>query len=218
MEFSESLVSFLGDPAVSTTLLVIAFSCVAMEIIFAGTGAFAGLGIASFVLYFMGGLMTSFSSWLAIILIVAAVVLFLMELFVIPGFGICGVLSVLSMFAAVVVVAPSMEIALMQIVLALVVAIAIVVVSLKCGKTRRVWNKLILSEKTTTDKGYLSQPLNINDLVGKTGVAATSLRPAGAAMIDDERIDVITEGIFIDAGENVKVVKVDGSSVIVVRI
>ena len=54
------------------------------------------------------------------------------------------------------------------------------------------------------------------ELLGKLGVAATSLRPAGAAEIGGRRVDVVTDGQFVEAGVAIKVIAVEGSRVVVV--
>lgn len=54
-------------------------------------------------------------------------------------------------------------------------------------------------------------------LVHHTGKAITQLRPAGIALIEGQRIDVVTAGEFIPAGESVEVVKVEGNRVVVQR-
>ncbi len=55
-------------------------------------------------------------------------------------------------------------------------------------------------------------------LVGRTGAAVTVLRPAGAIEIDGERIDVVTEGEFLEAGCKVRVVYVRGNRVVVAAV
>lgn len=54
-----------------------------------------------------------------------------------------------------------------------------------------------------------------HELMDKTGVAKTSLRPSGTATIDGESVDVVTEGSLIDPGTPVKVVEVEGLRVVV---
>ena len=58
-----------------------------------------------------------------------------------------------------------------------------------------------------------SQPLS--KLKGEVGKALTPLRPAGAAMINELKVDVVTEGKFVEAGTVVKVLRVNGSTVVV---
>ncbi len=53
------------------------------------------------------------------------------------------------------------------------------------------------------------------ELVGQSGVAHTALRPAGVAIINGQRVDVVTEGAMIERGEAVRVVAVEGMRVVV---
>lgn len=53
------------------------------------------------------------------------------------------------------------------------------------------------------------------DLVGMEGVAHTTLRPAGTAIIEGKRVDVVTRGDMIDAGARIKVIQVEGNRIIV---
>jgi membrane-bound serine protease (ClpP class) len=52
-------------------------------------------------------------------------------------------------------------------------------------------------------------------LLGKQGMTHTTLRPSGIAMIEGRRVDVVTEGVVLDAGVPVEVVKVEGNRVVV---
>lgn len=53
------------------------------------------------------------------------------------------------------------------------------------------------------------------DLLQRTGVAITQLRPSGTAFINGKRVDVVTEGVLIDQGASIKVVAVEGMRVVV---
>ena len=151
-------------------------------------------------------------------LAIAGLVLLILEIFVVPGCGICGMLGIGSIVGAVICVAPSLTAAIMQIGLALLVSILLVFISFKCGRTRRVWNRLILKDSTSTESGYVSPPVGINDLIGESGMALTDLRPSGAALLAGKRTDVLTEGSFVMRGTKVRVIKVEGSSVVVVPV
>src|SRR5882724_6241675 len=74
-----------------------------------------------------------------------------------------------------------------------------------------------LINQTQNPSGIQSSPdaLPLHNLKGEIGRALTPLRPAGAAMINDQKIDVVTEGKFVEAGVVVKVIRVNGSIVIV---
>ena len=216
--FQETASRLLSNSVISTVLLSVGIGGLVLEIFFAGTGVFAAVGVVALAMYFIGALLLSYTAWIAVALAFAGFMLLVMEIFVIPGFGVCGVLGIASIVGAVICVAPSFTVALIQLGVALLTTVVLVLLSLKCGRTRRVWNKLILRESTSTEEGYISQPVDINRLIGKTGVALTDLRPSGAAKIDDKRTDVLADGAFIKRGTAVKVIKVEGSSVVVAEL
>ena len=53
------------------------------------------------------------------------------------------------------------------------------------------------------------------DLTGKAGTAVTDLRPAGIARVDNRNFDVIAEGMLIERGRAIRVIKVDGNRIVV---
>jgi membrane-bound ClpP family serine protease len=53
------------------------------------------------------------------------------------------------------------------------------------------------------------------DLLNCTGTTLTALRPSGMAKIQNQRVDVVTEGGFIERGSAIKVVGIEGSRVVV---
>ena len=67
---------------------------------------------------------------------------------------------------------------------------------------------IFLRSSTSRETGYLSAPER-EDLVGEVGIAVTDLRPAGTALVNDERIDVVTEGPWIEANTEVRVVQAE---------
>jgi membrane-bound serine protease (ClpP class) len=78
----------------------------------------------------------------------------------------------------------------------------------------KFFKKLILTDATTTESGYVSNR-NRTELIGIMGIALTDLRPSGTVLVDDERIDVVSEGSFIAKGTKVKFIKVEGSRIVV---
>lgn len=72
------------------------------------------------------------------------------------------------------------------------------------------WERFVLSANLRTDDRQVARESEQRRrYLGKTGVAATPLRPTGVAEIDGERIEVVTEGAYIAAGSNVRVVAMD---------
>ena len=103
----------------------------------------------------------------------------------------------------------------LSIIIAIIIAIVGMVILMKFfGKKLHVFNKLVLKDATTSEEGYVSNENRI-ELIGKVGQTLTALRPAGVVLVDDERLDVVSEGTFIDAYKQVKIVKVEGSRIVV---
>lgn len=76
--------------------------------------------------------------------------------------------------------------------------------------TSGAWDRFILGTTITGERpGEDRETERRAKYLGKTGVAVTPLRPTGVARIDGERIEVATEGDFIAAGSNVRVVAMD---------
>jgi membrane-bound serine protease (ClpP class) len=89
-----------------------------------------------------------------------------------------------------------------------VITLAITVAWFRHLPTSRRFRGLIHSDAATTAEGFLSA-LPRGDLIGKTGVAITDLRPAGVATVDGERMDVVTEGEYIPSGVRVEVIRTE---------
>jgi membrane-bound serine protease (ClpP class) len=77
--------------------------------------------------------------------------------------------------------------------------------------------RLILDTELPTDKGYVSAPESDLSWQGKTGRAVSTLRPAGIADIESHRVDVVSDGEFIEAGAPIIVSRVDGNRIVVRR-
>lgn len=107
--------------------------------------------------------------------------------------------------------------AFISIVIALVAAIILIAIFVRMNKTRGIWNKFILRDKLTTEQGYLSADVK-DSLLGLEGITITPLRPAGTVLIGDNRIDVVTSGEFVDTNRTVKVIKAEGTWVVVKEI
>ena len=67
------------------------------------------------------------------------------------------------------------------------------------------------------DLGYASAPESDRQWLGRTGTALSPLRPAGIAEIDGVRVDVVSDGDFIEAGTPLLVTRVDGNRIVVRR-
>jgi membrane-bound serine protease (ClpP class) len=76
-------------------------------------------------------------------------------------------------------------------------------------------SRLILSSSTDAKKGFVTPPVQDDALLGQHGRVMGTLRPAGIAEFAGERVDVVSQGGFIEEGQEVEVVQVDGNRVVV---
>ncbi len=213
--FQEQLGRFLTNPVVAPLLLSLGIAGIVLEVFTAGFGLFGVLGLAGLILYFAGGILAGYAGWLAIFLLVLGLVLLVLEIFVIPGFGIAGISGIAALVAGIVAVSPGWEQAVFSLLIAIVVTVVLIAFSAKYRKTRKLWGRLVLWGKLDKEGGYNSANIALEELLGAKGVAATILRPAGVAIIDTKRIDVVTEGEFIEEGTAVEVIAVEGVRVVV---
>jgi membrane-bound serine protease (ClpP class) len=90
-----------------------------------------------------------------------------------------------------------------------------VVVALRVFPHTPIARKLTLRREFDANEGFTSASSGLEDLAGKEGVAITTLRPAGIALIDGRRMNVVTDGEFIEKDSPLTVVEVEGSRIVV---
>lgn len=151
-----------------------------------------------------------------IICLIFGLLMLAIELFT-PGVGAAGAAGLLSLIAVVVMQLgwgnPRVALYIIAITLLIIIlAIIWIIRSLQRGRLSKSF--LVLNEQSdgTSVPDVASAK---SDLVGKTGVALTTLRPAGIALIDGKRVDVTTDGAFIEKGSQIAVIKAEGVHILV---
>lgn len=206
---------FLTSAAVSTILLMIGIAGILIELFTPGFGIPGGIGIGALALYFGGGLLAGISGWEAVLLFIIGLALLLVEVFIIPGFGIAGVLGLAALFGSIFLSTPDPATAIRSLVIAIIGAAILIFVVFRFTPGRKVFSRLVLNMEETPDKGYVAAKPGLKDLMGSTGIAKTTLRPAGTAEFNDVLVDVVTSGEFIREGSQLVVTNVEGMRVIV---
>jgi len=152
------------------------------------------------------------AAWMTILLLlVLGFILLLMELFIIPGFGLVGISGLILLF-----VASYLSFKTLNILVGLVLSIGsfILVIILIRFFADKLSNLVSLKEKEDAERGFRTSTDYAN-LSGKEGESITSLRPSGMALIDGKKFSVVTEGMFIAKGIKIKVVRVEGGKIFV---
>jgi membrane-bound serine protease (ClpP class) len=222
--WAENLVRFLTHPVVSSLLITIGVLGIILEIRTPGFGIPGALGIMSLALFFWGHSLVQLVGWEEILLVGSGIALLALEIFVVPGFGIAGVLGIGALLAGL-----SLSLigggatwdftlrAASRVIFSLLLALAASLVLLRYLPRLPWGRRLILETGLGAGQGYASAPETDKDWLGKSGTALSPLRPAGIAEIEGERVDVVSDGGFVESGAPIIVSRVDGNRIVVRR-
>ena len=223
--WAENLVRFLTHPVVSSLLITIGMLGIILGVRTGGFGVASGVGLASLALFFWGHWLVQLAGWEELLLAGAGIILLALELFVIPGFGIAGVLGIIAILAGLILslvgAGDRAEVILMaagRVVFSLLMALIASLVLLRFLPRLPFGRRLILETGLGAGHKYGSAPDSDQRWLGKKGRASSALRPAGIAEIEGERVDVVSDGDLIDAGQLIEVTRVDGNRIVVRRI
>jgi membrane-bound serine protease (ClpP class) len=221
--WAEDVVRFLNNPIISSILIMIGFFGLFAEIKSPGWGVPGTAGVLALTLFFGSSYILQLASIVEILMFIVGLSLILLEVFVIPGFGIAGIggilLIIASLFFALIGADPFLDMravsmAIIQLTVALVLSIVLIIVLAKFLPRTTIFKKFVLSVEEKSEEGFVSHTTS-EDMVGKAGKALTDLRPSGTAEIDGKRVDVVTDSEFIEKGSSLEVIEVEGIRVVV---
>lgn len=165
------------------------------------------------LLFFYGHLVSGLAGYESLILFIIGIGLVLLEFFITSG--LVGFLGFVAILASFFLASGDVEQMAVSIFIALLATFILAVILVKVfGKKLTLFNRLVLTDSTSTEGGYISNK-DRHELLGKEGILLTDLRPAGTAVLDGERLDVVSEGSFVVKGTKVVVVKTEGSRIVV---
>ncbi len=231
---ADSVAYWLMNPFVTGLLIVVGLIALYFELSAPGIGAGGLIAGLCAVLFFWSRFMGGTSGWLEVILFAAGVVFLLMEIFVIPGWGISG-------FAGLILLGVSVLMASQGFVLpespqqwnqtitsllvlgcsSLIVIIVAGVIAKKMGSIPGL-SRMVLAPVDDDDdqeggeKSTKSPPQQHPTVsVGDWGQAESVLRPSGRAKFGVHSIDVVSDGSFIEVGDQVRVLAIEGNRIVV---
>jgi membrane-bound serine protease (ClpP class) len=216
--WAEGVVRFITNPLVAPFLLSLGFLGLLIEIKTPTFGAAGLAGGAALALFFGGHYLVGLAGWEEMILLAAGAVLLGIEIFVVPGFGIFGLLGIggilasiyLSMLGSLSTVYDyTRAAAVLSVSMLVVLVTAWAIMRTLPNNLRLRRSGIMLGEVTGRDTGYLSSAVR-TELVGRRGVAVTDLRPAGVGRFDDERIDIVAEEGWLTTGTAIEIVRAEG--------
>jgi len=198
-----------------------------------GTGVPEALTLLFFGLFFGASAIAGFSGVLEVALFVAGVALLAVEIFVLPGFGVTGLAGLACVLLSIGLAAipqdggslPASAYLLpmaRDFLLATLGAIVLVMLLARYLPAAPLFRRLMLAGSpapgSQTGSAVGAAAAAPHPLEGREGLAETALRPAGKAVIDGRRLDVVSESGFVEPGERVRVITVRGGAVVVRRV
>ena len=211
--FTEGIARFVTHPVVVPILLSIAGLGLVLELYSPGFGVPGTMAITSLLLFFFGHLIAGLAGYETIILFIIGIVLIVLEFFL--AGGIAGALGAVAVVVSIILAGGNPMYMAYSVLIAIAVAVSGMVIIMRFfGKKLHLLNKVILMDSTDTESGYVSN-VNRVELLGKKAIAITPLRPSGTIDMEGERIDVVSQGSYIDRGKHVIIVKVEGSRIVV---
>lgn len=228
----ESFIGFLVNPFVHGILIMIIFAGIYFELQTPGIGFPLAAAVVAALLYFAPLYLEGLAANWEILIFIAGIILIILEIFVIPGFGVAGISGIvlaisgltLSMVDNVIFDFQQPEIAVEKVFKSLMITCVSMLTSflLSIFLSQKLFSSrkysFALNTTQQVEDGFVSIDLKQKDLKGKAGVATTMLRPSGKVEIDDNEYDAMAINSYIEKGEKVYVVKDEAGQVYVKKI
>lgn len=174
------------------------------------------LSILSLAIYIA---LHSYSTGLSIfvfVLFLGGIALIALEMFI-PG-GIVGTVGIITLIYAIIYVNESTYNIAFIIIVSFMLGVGLYLFNRKTlNKKLAFLNQLVLNDAISTEEGYVASESRV-DLIGKKLLAYTDLRPAGVAALSNEKFDVVTDGDFVEKGNEIEVIRVEGMRIVVKKI
>lgn len=220
--WAETMVRFFTNPIVSSLLMTIGLLGIIVELRTPGFALPGTIGLLSLGIFFWGHWLVQLAGWEELLLVSIGVALLAVEVFVLPGTTVAGVAGVLALVAGLGLTlvgagatASAIVTALGRVALSILIAIAGALGLLRLLPSLPFGRTLVLRTDMDADAGFVSAPDTDRQWLGRTGTAVSPLRPSGIADIDGARVDVVSDGVFLDAGSPIVVTRVDGNRIVV---
>lgn len=228
--------AFLTHPFVSSLLMMGLIIGIYMEMSHPGLGFPAIIALLCLALIVLSHFATQTIDWLEILIVALGLILLLAEIFILPGFGIIGILGILCIVGGLIAMLlpsltsvhfawdwrdwnlPAIEFVEQLGVNVLTVVIALITIAfLARFVSPRILKRSRVVLETTQEGNIAGHEPQALPAVGTEGEAFTSLRPGGKILIQNHLYNALTEGNFIEQGQKVVVSKIQGSVIIVAK-
>jgi membrane-bound serine protease (ClpP class) len=222
----DRLIGWLIHPAISGVLILVMLGGLYYELQQPGLGFPIILAIAAAVLYFAPLYLDGLAANWEILISLAGLVLIILELFVIPGFGVAGISGIVLLLFGLTtsllrndgfdfsgVSGYALTESLAVVVVGMSGALGLFIFASKVLSESPMFKKLVLSTEMTAAAGY-SSAIDHPE-IGTQGITVTLLRPSGKIRVGDQVYTASSESGFIEANTTVEIVAIIGGNIIV---
>lgn len=227
----DDLKGFLMSSVLQGILIMLIIGGIYFELQTPGIGFPLGVAITAALLYFAPLYMDGLAANWEILLFVIGLVLVALELFVIPGFGVAGISGIVLVIAGLTlsllnnvdfnfepVKIGSVSKALFTVIGGASLGFVLIIyLSSRIG-AKGVFREFALNTTLDNKEGFVGVAMENNDLVGKSGVASTVLRPSGKVNVEGVVYDAVSLEGFIEKGQTIKVIRFETGQIYVEKI
>jgi len=227
----DKIIGFLLNPMISGILIMILVGGIYFELQSPGIGFPLAAAVVAAILYFAPLYLEGLAENWEIVIFIVGLLLIAVEIFAIPGFGVAGIAGIILVIAGLtlsmvdnIVFKFEWNIAFAEVIKRFFIVITSMflslILSLYLGKqlfTNRAFAGLALDRNLDTEDGFLGVESQQKELVGRTGIVESILRPAGKVVIDDEIYDAVSEYGYINKDEKVKVTRYETGQIYVIK-
>jgi membrane-bound serine protease (ClpP class) len=228
----DGIIGFLTNPMVSGLLIMVIIGGIYFELQTPGIGFPIAAAVVAAILYFAPLYIEGLVENWEIVIFILGVILVMVEIFAIPGFGITGISGIILMVAGLTLAMVDNETLRDPVsfnILTILKPFGIVVLSVFLGLiagiylsrkvlTSSLFPNLALQNNLHNEDGYIGIDSKIKSKVGAEGTAITTLRPAGKVEIDGEWFDAVAEFGYIEKGSKIKITKDEAGQLYVTKI
>ncbi len=220
----DKVIAFFLSPAISGVLILIIIGGIYFELQTPGVGFPLLAAIIATLLYFIPYYLNGLAENWEVLIFFTGIILLAIELFVIPGFGIFGVVGIVCILGGLVLgmlpnqdfnfdFVPASQLfgALLTVILAALASVGLVFWLTPKINQWGAFRHITLATTQERSAGYTASFYS-ETLLGKIGTVHSRLRPSGKIEIEGEIFDAYSRGEFIDQGEKIVVISTEGTS------
>ena len=214
----------------SPILILIGMAAIYFEFKLGGIGLPLLVALMAFGLYFFGFFAAGLAGWEDVAVFAVGLLLICVELFVLPGHTLPGVMGAGLILVSLVMAMvqrwpggpvipawPELHVPILRVTAGFVGSVVVMLVAGRFLPASPFFKRMELTAATNTADGYTTAKSAAASQLGTTGVAETMLRPSGKGRFGGQILDVVTEGELIEKGAAIKIVEVQGSRVVVTQ-